>query len=96
MEMVTLESTGTDITEWTASSGSEFLPSQIPEPVKISVEHPGSTVCKLFLLINKMNRNPTWSCKQIFWLSSIICGGEITHPTTSGEWKHGVDPHTFQ
>ena len=21
------------------------------------------------------------SCKQIFWLSSIICGGEITHPT---------------
>ena len=25
----------------------------------------------------------------------IICG-EITHPTTSGEWKQGVDPHTFK
>ena len=23
----------------------------------------------------------------------IICG-EINHPTTSGEWKQGVDPHT--
>ena len=94
--MVTLESTATTITEWTASSGSKFLPSQTPEyyqqwMVQGQLRFHLNKFSLLFHLIVPVNWIKCLMYKREFVLALL---SSVVRSSPSNQW--GGNPHTFK